>query len=600
MLILLAALLGLALAAVTYLHFERAGPRAGVPLLARALAWALLLLLVFNISCPAPAERLTPLVLLDGSLSMQAAGGQWAAARDAAAAIGEVTLFGDSRTEAGDSLPSLGRSLLRPALVAMAASDRPVEVLTDGELEDARDLPADLLDRVTVRIFPRDSAADDALTLVSGPDRVTVGDSIVLEIDVRRFHSDDTTSIPVEVTLGERVLARGRADLDQGSAARARIALSSGALSAGEHVLTVRRTGPADAEPATDQRLHRVVVTASPGVVLIASPGDWDARMLYRTLRDVAQLPVRGYVQLERNRWRSMESLAPVDEATIRRSARGADLLVLKGRQGTWAEGTGARGIWLWPSGENGEALLPGDWYLGAAEVSPVASAFLGLPLDSFPPATRITPIQPGEGDVVVLQGQERRRGAERPVATVRDDGRHRRAMVAVDGIWRWAFRGGASEDAYRAWVAATTTWLLAGTDSVRGVARVPRPVVERGRPLVFEWAGPGSPRDAPLVWSFGDSNRADTLRFDGAGRAEVLLPPGEYRYRLGEGGTGVVAVETYSSEYLPRPVTIAARAARTPRPSPRESVREQFWLFGLAVAALAVEWWWRRRLGLR
>ena len=600
MTILLAALLGLALAAVTYLYFERAGLRAGVPLIARALAWALLLLLAFNISCPAPAERLTPLVLLDGSLSMQAAGGQWTAARDSAVATGEVMRIGNGGAEPGDSLPTLGRSLLRPALAAVAASDRPVEVLTDGELEDARDLPADLLDRVTVRLFPRDSVADDALTLVSGPARVTAGDSIPLEVDVRRFHSRDTTRITIEVALGERVLARGRAAVGEGGTGRARIALSSGALASGEHLLTVRRTGAADAEPATDLRLHRVVVTESPGVVLVASPGDWDARMLYRALRDVAQLPVRGYVQLERNRWRSMETLAPVDEATIRRTARGADLLVLKGRQGNWADGSGARGLWLWPSGENGEALLPGDWYLGATEASPVASAFLGLPLDSFPPAIRITPIQPAEGDVVVLQGQERRRGAERPVVTVRDDGRRRRALVAADGLWRWAFRGGASQDAYRAWVAATTTWLLAGTDSVRGIARVPRPVVERGRPLVFEWAGQGRPRDAALVWSSGDSSRADTLRFDGAGRAEVLLPPGEYRYRLGEGGTGLVAVETWSSEYLPRPVTIAARAARTPRPSPRESVREQFWLFGLALAALAVEWWWRRRMGLR
>ena len=600
MMILLAALLGLALAAVTYLYFERAGPRAGIPLIARALAWALLLLLAFNISCPAPAERLTPLVLLDGSLSMQAAGGKWTAARDSAVATGEVMRFGNGGAEPGDSIPILGRSLLRPALVAVTASDRPVEVFTDGELEDARDLPADLVDRVTVRVFARDSVADDALTLVSGPARVTAGDSIVLEVDVRRFHSGDTTSITIDVALGARVLARGRAAVDEGGAGRARITLPSGALAAGEHVLTVRRTGAADAQPATDLRLHRVVVTESPGVVLVAAPGDWDARMLYRVLRDVAQLPVRGYVQLEPNRWRSMESLVPVDEATIRRSARGADLLVLKGRQGRWADGSGARGLWLWPSGENGEALLPGDWYLGATAGSPVASAFLGLPLDSFPPAIQITPIQPTEGDVVVLQGQERRRGAERPVVTVRDDGRQRRALVAADGLWRWAFRGGASQDAYRAWVAATTTWLLAGTDSVRGVARVPRPVVERGRPLAFEWAGQGSPRDAALVWSVGDSSRADTLRFDGAGRAEVLLPPGEYRYRLGEGGTGLVAVEAWSSEYLPRPVTIAARAARTPRPSPRESVREQFWLFGLALAALAVEWWWRRRLGLR
>lgn len=600
MLILLAVLLGLILAAVTYLRFERAGPRAGVPLMARALAWALLLLLAFNISCPAPAERLTPLVLLDGSLSMQAAGGQWAGARDSAAATGEVMHFGDAAAQQDDSLPLMGRSLLRPSLAAVAASDRPVEVFTDGELEDANELPADLVDRVTVRLFPRDSVADYALTMVSAPDRVTAGDSIVFEVGSRRFNSSDTSSIDIEVALGDRVLARARATPDAGGAARERLAISSSALGAGEHVLVVRRAGAPDAEPATDVRLHRVIVSASPGVVLIAAPGDWDARTLYRALRDVAQLPVRGYVQLGRGRWRSMESLAPVDEPTVRRSARAADLLVLKGRQGSWANGSGARGLWLWPSGENGEALLPGDWYLSAADASPVAGAFLGLPIDSFPPATRITPVQPADGDMVVMRGQERRRGAERPVVTMRDDGRRRRALVAADGLWRWAFRGGASEDGYRAWVAATTTWLLAGVDSVRGIARVPRPVVERGRPLVFEWAGQGSPRDAAIVWTFGDSARADTLRFDGSGRAEVLLPPGEYRYRLGEGGTGLVAVEEYSSEYLPAPVTISARAARTPRPSPRESVREQLWLFGLAIVALGVEWWWRRRLGLR
>lgn len=600
MLILLAALLGLVLAAVTYLHFERAGPRAGVPLIARALAWALFLLLAFNISCPAPAERLTPLVLLDASLSMQAAGGHWIPARDSAESTGDVMLFGDDGAQPGDSLPVLGRSLLRPSLAAVAASDRPVEVFTDGELEDAGDLPADLLDRVTVRVFRRDSVADDALTLVSAPDRVTLGDSIELEVGVRRFNSSDTADIAIEVALGDRVLARGRATPGAGGAARARMVFSSGALGAGEHVLAVRRTGAADAEPATDVRLHRVAVSASPGVVLIASPGDWDSRTLYRTLREVAQLPVRGYVQLERNRFRFMQSLAPVDEAAVRRAARGADLLVLKGRQGSWAQGSGARGLWLWPSGENGEALLAGDWYLSASEASPVSGAFLGLPLDSFPPATRITPIQPADGDMVVMSGQERRRGAERAVVTVRDDGRRRRSLVSADGLWRWAFRGGASEDAYRAWVAATTTWLLAGTDSVRGVARVPRPVVERGRPLVFEWAGQGSPRDVPVVWSASDLTRTDTLRFDGSGRAEVILSPGEYRYRLAEGGTGLVAVEEYSSEYLPSPVTIAARAARTPRPSPRESVREQLWLFGLALAALGVEWWWRRRLGLR
>ena len=48
------------------------------------------------------------------------------------------------------------------------------------------------------------------------------------------------------------------------------------------------------------------------------------------------------------------------------------------------------------------------------------------------------------------------------------------------------------------------------------------------------------------------DGSTADTLRFDGAGRAELWLPVGTWRYRL-EGGTqGLVAVEQYSDELLP------------------------------------------------
>ena len=46
-------------------------------------------------------------------------------------------------------------------------------------------------------------------------------------------------------------------------------------------------------------RLHIVTVAPTPGVVLLAGPADWDSRFLYRTLREVAQLPVRGFVRIE-------------------------------------------------------------------------------------------------------------------------------------------------------------------------------------------------------------------------------------------------------------------------------------------------------------
>jgi hypothetical protein len=344
-------------------------------------------------------------------------------------------------------------------------------------------------------------------------------------------------------------------------------------------------------------------VAPTPGVVLLAAPPDWDSRFLYRTLREVAQLPVRGFVRLEGGRWRSMEDLSTVGTERVRQASRGADLLILKGDAGSLSEQSAARGVWRWPSGERGTAPIPGDWYLSAAEVSPVAGAFLGMPVDSFPPATQIVPLRPGAADWVGLTAQLGRRGAARPAVTGRQEGRVRSVTVAADGLWRWAFRGGSSEQSYRTWVATTASWLLGGADTARGVAAPVRSVVQNGRSLVFEWTGSGPAVPTPIVWSgasAGEGTRTDTLRFDGTGRAAVRLPPGEYRYRLGGGGGGVVAVEEYSDELLPSRVTLTARTARVPRPEQRTAARDWLWLFGLAIAALSLEWLARRRLGLR
>ena len=124
--------------------------------------------------------------------------------------------------------------------------------------------------------------------------------------------------------------------------------------------------------------------------------------------------------------------------------------------------------------------------------------------------------------------------------------------------------------------------------------------VVQNGRPLVFEWNGQGPPVASPVVWTGPEAPRSDTLLFDGAGRAAVTLPPGQYRYRFAGGGGGTVAVEDYSDELLPSPVTLTSRSARMPQAEGRSAARDWLWLFGICVLGLSVEWLARRRLGLR
>ncbi len=376
--------------------------------------------------------------------------------------------------------------------------------------------------------------------------------------------------------------------------------IPSNALGSGDQLLRVTLMNVEDAEPRTDTRIHHVRVAPTPGVVFLASPVDWDSRFLYRTLRDVVQLPIRGYVRFDGNRWRTMGDLRPVSADVVQRAARRADLLILKGGVGRFADRASARGIWTWPSGEGGETQLAGDWYLAPSDGSPLGGAFLGQPVDSFPPSVLLTPIQTTSRDWVALYAQLGRRGPERPAVFGRQEGRTRHVSVAVEGLWRWPFRGGSSEQSYRSLMAATASWLLGGADSAEGSARPVRPVVPNGRPVVFEWLGSGPATPQVVNWSSGTERRTDTLRFGGAGRADVWLSPGEHRYALPGGATGIVAVEQYSDEFLPRPVSLAAHEGRARRAEGRSTARDWLWLFGICVLALSGEWLARRRLGLR
>ena len=586
-----------ALAAVlSYRVLEGWSSRTWLPAACRAGGWAVLALLLLNASCPSPSQGGRPLVLLDGSLSMGAAGGRWSEALALARSSGDVRVVGVSE---GDTVPSGGRSLLAPALAGAGSAGRQVVVISDGELEDADAIPGELLALTTVRILERRAVNDIAIVRVEGATRVTPSDSLRFAVEVESFGTAAARAIPVSAREGDRVWLRGEVQLDV--AGRGRVVLQGPvpAVAPGVHVLTVSLAGTGDSEPRSDARLVVVTVVPTPGVVLLASPPTWESRFLLEALRDVAALPVRGYLESEEGQWRSAGNLRPVPRDEVAAAARRADLLVTLGAAGTMAAGSRARGRLVLPAVIPGSSA-PGDWYASVPAGTPLSSGFGALAVDSFPPGTALAELAPGPRDWVGLTAQAGRRGTVRPVLVGRDSAGIRRIVIGLAGLWRWTFRGGSSEQGYRGLVAASVSWLLGGADSAVGRARLVRDVVEQGRPAAFQWIAGGAREPVPIELTGGPGTRRDTLVFDGAGRAELLLPPGVWRYRLTGGGEGTLAVEEFSGELLPRPRTFAAREARAAPAESRIPVRRWLWLFGIGVLAFSGEWLARRRMGLR
>ncbi|HEU5217085.1 MAG TPA: hypothetical protein VFU23_00400, partial [Gemmatimonadales bacterium] len=552
--------------------------------------------LLVNASCPAVRRATRPVVLLDGSLSMQAAGGRWTEALAQARATGDVRLIG---ALPGDTTPSGGNSRLAAAIAGARSGDRAVVVITDGEVEDADALPGDLRSGTTVRVLERRPASDVALVRASGAVRLTPADTLRIDVEAQAFGPPREWKLALEVREADRVWLRGPLPLDAGGRGRATVSGALPAVSPGAHALTIAITGAADAEPRDDARMLVVTIVPTPGIVLLAGPPTWESRFLLETLRDVAALPVRGYLETERDKWRRAGDLKSVSTLEVNDAARRADVLVSLGAGGTAPRASRARGRLLWArTGDRPGSL--GDWYLSVPLASPVSGAFAGVAVDSFPPGTAIAELTPGPSDWVGLTAQAGRRGTVRPAMIGRDSAGVRRIVMGVDGLWRWAFRGGSSEQGYRGLVASSLAWLLAGADSAAGRARLAHEAVQRGRPVTFEWNGPGAPEATPVTLNGPTATRTDTLVFDGAGRAALTLAPGVWRYRLSGGGQGVVAVEDYSDEWLPALRTLAAHESVERPADARVPVRTWLWLFGLGVVAFAGEWLARRRLGMR
>ncbi|MFN2317273.1 MAG: hypothetical protein ABR602_11355 [Gemmatimonadales bacterium] len=550
--------------------------------LGRAVAWSGVVALVLNPGCAVGGPPVRPLVLLDTSLSLSGAGGDLAGARALADSLGEVHPFGSSR--------------LRPPLIAAAASGRPVVVVSDGEIRDAFEVPADLLAGASVRLVPRRRLDDLAITAVEAPRWVQSGDTLRIQATVEVFGEPVRGPVSIEVRSGDRVIGRGELDLAGARRGQVAVAVATGGLGSGEQVLEVMVGGHRDAEPRTDRRWRVVTITPSPGIVVVAAAPGWESRFLFRTIGELAGLPVRGYLQVEPGAWRRMDGLTPVGTATVAEAVRRADLLVSFGAPVPGSGETRARGHWDWPVA----SPVSGDWFLVPVPGAPAGAGLGAIPAESLPPATALGALEPSATGWTGMRAQLSRRGPERAAVIGEVRGNRRQVVVGASGLWRWSFRGGIAEQAYRIWVAETMTWLLGGAGASGDMVRPLRQVVEQDEPVVFEQVG--TPRESFLAvaWTGDVTTRVDTLAFAGDGRASVNLPPGVWQYRIGPSDSGMVVVEEYSAEFLPVPVSLGAQEARLVPAPPRRPVRDLPWLFAIPLVAWCLEWWTRRRAGLR
>jgi hypothetical protein len=221
--------------------------------------------------------------------------------------------------------------------------------------------------------------------------------------------------------------------------------------------------------------------------------------------------------------------------------------------------------------------------------------AFVGIEADSLPslPAAGAAAV----GEWVALTARQARRGADQPVIAGRGAG-GRTVVFALAGLHHWAFRGGQAEQAWRAMVGQAAAWLLAAPATAGASVRAVEPVTERGRPVRFQAMGDRTP--VAITLTGADTARSDTLRFDTDGVARIALAPGAWTWATTDGARGVVEVERYAAEIVPRPPTLGAREAEAMPVPARRSLREMLPFFALAVAAFVTEWVVRRRMGLR
>jgi hypothetical protein len=599
MIVWLIALVAGALAAAVQYGRSVLEPRSMPFALLRAVAATLVVALLLG----APAGRaasVAPNVMLDASESwLRAADSSvWNAARDSAARIGGVVhRFGESvRVSTGSEAPSDHASRIRDVVDAATGSGRPVVIVTDGELDDP-ELLAGLPRGSRTIVLARRERPDAAISTLDAPRSLLAGDTVSIRVTVVGGAAGSGAG-RVELRLDDALL--DTASLSALAPFAERVIALRGIAGGAERSALLRAIVrvPGDGEPRNDTLTLGVDVTRAPAAVFVSTAPDYDVREAVGALRGVTSLPTRAFYRVAPGMWRSEGALAHVDEKAVREAVRDAPLAVLHGDTAVFgpprAATRGALLLFAPPSSEEGE------WYAIATPLSPLAPALGDLPFDSLPPLS-VAPLMPAAEWEGLLTHRGGAPGDRRPALVGWDTPRHI-AVLGASGFWRWRFRGGMRSDAYSALFGALYDWLADGRTDRRAAVPDGAPL-RAGMPV--RWRR-GTPADSIVTVSLVRKDataqeRTLTLRFpDGASVAETApLPTGIYDVTT-TGGSSLLAVNQ-SREWVPGRVTVKSGAVGgEPAVGEAPVLREQAWIYVLAVLLLCAEWLLRRKVGLR
>lgn len=357
------------------------------------------------------------------------------------------------------------------------------------------------------------------------------------------------------------------------------------------------------------------------GAVMISVDPDWETRYLLPVLDRSVPGGARVYLRVDDGTW-VRSGLTPqggVPEASVRRAAASATLLVVQGNPGDlpgWLESAArqrpavmhlVRGTGLVPgTGVSVQEVLTGEWYVQTPPPpGPVSAHMMGVDPQDLPPLSRLYGSTGGVGGPV-LSGQRDRRGPSRPVALLGPAAGRRWAVVQAEGAWRWAARGDEGLALYRGLFSGMVRWLVERT--APQPIQLSDPYVRSGDSL--RWRVAPEVRDLAIqledasgtvVWSSSPSDSATRITGPPLGRGDARF---------------VVSGTTRGNPFrLARPFHVNARLEEMPNPigpaldvSPDAAAGGRtapgsdtpVWPFAAAIVLLCVEWLWRRKIGLR
>ena len=583
------------------LSYRWRGASAGRTLLVailRALALTLLIALLLDAVAGLP-HPVPPIVALDVSQSWLRGNDTlaWHDARERARSAAKDSLFlvGDSvRAGAVPSTPTDAATRLRPLVERALSSGRPIELVTDGEVDDA-DALATVPAGSRVIVVDGSGGKDAALADIQAP-RAAVGNDTAefrMQVSSSRGGAGGGT---VSLVIGDQRVAQVPVEPVAAFAERTVSARARVPNVAGASIVRAVVTTSGDVEPRNDTLTTVLEVSPAAGAVLVSTSPDLDAREALALLRGALALPSRGFYRIAPGVWRQDGSLGPANESEIRSIVRDAPLVVLHGDTAVFGPPrTATKGaIALFAPPPEGSA----DWYATGAPASPVSAALSAAAWDSLPPLDVAGDVP--AGDWVALETR-RGRQFERRNAIVGREGARRTVIVGASGFWRWRVRGGVASDTFGALWGGLFDWLSGGRTDVRAAVNADA-IVHAGDPIRWRrGAGDDSVVSVVLTRRGGDA-RADSmmLRFtEGDNIVESRpLTPGVYDVKT-SGGNSVLAVNR-SRELYPRRAIRSGAVGRGSSLSDAPRLRSLGWVYAVVIFALCVEWFLRRRLGMR